>query len=96
MCPARIRLAALEVTLEELRSPSPQTVAPKQDLADTFPEWLTVDECARALGIRRGLVYELVRRGELKPTRRFGRLIRVHRDALTANAVSTESAHRGT
>jgi excisionase family DNA binding protein len=34
------------------------------------------------LGIGRSLVYELVRRGELKEVRRFGRLLRIHRDAL--------------
>lgn len=54
------------------------------DVASKWPEWLTVTEFANAIGIGRSMVYELVRKGELKQVHRFGRLIRVHRDALRA------------
>jgi excisionase family DNA binding protein len=42
---------------------------------------LTVPETAKLLRISRNLAYELVARGEL-PAVRFGRVIRVPRDAL--------------
>ena len=46
------------------------------------PVLLFVAEFGKAIGIGRGMAYELVRRGEVKQVRRFGRLIRIHRDAL--------------
>jgi excisionase family DNA binding protein len=91
---ARMRLAAVEIELDEMRTGGlngrPQALpvdVPR--VSDEGPEWLTVEECARAAGIHRSLVYELVKRGELKPARRFGRLIRIHRDALHVAAQRT-------
>ena len=47
-----------------------------------LPEFLTVDEVAEWLALGRGLVYELVRRGEL-PSVKFGtKVIRIPRDGL--------------
>jgi len=48
---------------------------------DDLPEWLTVDEFASYVKVGRVMAYGLVRRGEL-PVRRFGRLVRIHRDGL--------------
>jgi excisionase family DNA binding protein len=45
------------------------------------PEWMTVDEIAAAMRVARRTVYLMIRRGEL-PTKRFGRLLRVHRSAV--------------
>jgi excisionase family DNA binding protein len=47
-----------------------------------LPEHLTVDEAATWLGVGRGLVYELARRGDLQSVR-LGRLLRIRRDGLT-------------
>jgi excisionase family DNA binding protein len=47
----------------------------------SVPEWLRAEEAADLLGVSRGLVFELCRRGEL-PHRRLGRLLRVHRDGV--------------
>jgi excisionase family DNA binding protein len=53
----------------------------KTPLAD-LPEFLTVDEVADWLALGRGLVYALVRSGEL-PSVKFGtKVIRVPREAL--------------
>ena len=46
-----------------------------------LPELLRVEEAAAFLGCSRGLVYELVRRGEL-PSVKLGRLTRVKREGL--------------
>jgi excisionase family DNA binding protein len=86
---ARIRLAAVEVELEEMgvnRATLSANAMPPSgpDVDSKWPEWLTVTEFANAIGIGRSMVYELVRRGEVKQARRFGRLIRIHRDALRA------------
>jgi excisionase family DNA binding protein len=83
----RLRLAALEVELDELRdrgsvAPSMDGSSRDEDASARLPEWLTVAEFAEAVGISTGLTYDLVRRKALKPVRRFGRLLRIHRDAL--------------
>jgi excisionase family DNA binding protein len=49
-------------------------------LAD-LPEMLRVEEAADWLGISKGLVYTMVRNGEI-PHCKFGRLVRVPRAAL--------------
>jgi excisionase family DNA binding protein len=46
-----------------------------------LPEWLFVAEVADLLGISTDLVYRLVASREL-PARRWGRLIRIPREAL--------------
>jgi excisionase family DNA binding protein len=46
-----------------------------------LPELLRVDEAAAFLGVSRGLVYELARRGKLQSVR-LGRLLRIKRDGL--------------
>lgn len=84
---ARLRLAAAEVELEELRTHAVVLQPASVPLADgeisgPWPEWLTVGEFAKAIGIGKGLAYDLVRRGELTQVRRFGRLVRIHRTAL--------------
>ena len=50
-----------------------------------LPELLRVEEAAAWLGLGKGLVYEMVRRGEL-PSARLGRLVRVTRDGLAEKA----------
>jgi excisionase family DNA binding protein len=89
----RIRLAAVEVELEDMggnRVGLPANAAPPSgaDVSNNWPEWLTVTEFANAIGISRSIVYELVKRGELRQARRFGRLIRIHRDALRAGDIN--------
>ena len=56
-----------------------------------LPELITVDEAALWLGIGRGLVYELVKRGTL-PSRRLGRLVRIPRDGLASLVGDKERA----
>ncbi len=46
-----------------------------------LPEFLRAEEVAAVLGCRKGLVYALADRGELRSVR-FGRLLRVPRAAL--------------
>ena len=53
--------------------------APYADLA----EYLTPEEFRAYLGLSRNTIYELVRRNEIEH-RRFGRLIRIPKAALTA------------
>jgi excisionase family DNA binding protein len=48
---------------------------------DDLPEYVRVEDAARFLGISRGLVYEMVKRGELTG-RKFGRLLRIPKAAL--------------
>jgi excisionase family DNA binding protein len=84
---ARLRLAAVELEIEELRTSgvvlrADGTPPENAEISGGRPEWLTVAEFAEAVGISRGLTYDLVRRGALQPVRRFGRLLRLHRDAL--------------
>jgi excisionase family DNA binding protein len=52
---------------------------------DDLPELLTVAEAQRFLRISRGLIYDLVRRGEL-PSVRFGRLLRIPKTALRSTS----------
>ncbi len=51
-----------------------------RDLAE-MPAFLTVEEAAAVLRLKRSTAYELVRRGEI-PHFRLGHFIRVPRDAL--------------
>ncbi len=50
-------------------------------LAD-LPQLVRVDEAAIWLGVSRGLVFELCRRGDLRSVR-LGRLLRIPREGLT-------------
>lgn len=52
---------------------------------DQLPELLRVEEAAAYLGTSRGLVYDLVRRGDL-PSVKLGRLLRIKRDGLAKAA----------
>jgi excisionase family DNA binding protein len=94
---ARIRLAAVECELEDLVANSrvaPPSAAPPDngEMSSRWPEWLTVAEFAMAIGISRGLAYELIKRGELKRVRRFGRLVRIHCDELQVAGRRTASS----
>lgn len=55
-----------------------------------LPEFLTVPECAAFLGTSRGVIYDMVRRGELAGVR-VGRLLRIPRSALTALAATNHA-----
>ena len=48
---------------------------------EELPELLTPEEVREWLGVSRGMVYELLRRGEIAHVR-FGRLIRVPKSSL--------------
>ncbi len=53
-------------------------------MSNTEGRWvMTVDEAAAALGISRGLAYQLVRQGDI-PSLRLGRRIVIPRHALEA------------
>jgi excisionase family DNA binding protein len=56
---------------------------------DELPELLTPEELREYLGISRGTVYELLRRGEIEHVR-FGRLIRVPKAALRRSAAELQ------
>lgn len=62
---------------------TPHLVITRNTPLSDLPELLTVDEAAAWLGIGRGLVYELVKTGELRSVK-LGRLVRVRRDGLEA------------
>src|SRR5262245_28316380 len=84
---ARLRLSALEVELELLRTEDvcvqlDNTTSGNTDTFSQLPEWLTVAQFAQELGIGRGLAYDLVKRRDLKQVRWCGRLVRIHRDEL--------------
>ncbi len=53
--------------------------------ADELPEYLTPAEVQHYLSLSRATTYDLLRRGEL-PSRRFGRLIRIPKAALSGAA----------
>ena len=48
---------------------------------DDLPELLRVEEAATWLDVSRGIVYDLVKRRDLRGVR-FGRLLRIPREAL--------------
>jgi len=56
---------------------------------EQLPEFLRIDETAQYLGISRGLVYELAKRGDLRVVS-FGRLLRVPREALAALVLGSD------
>lgn len=61
----------------------------------SWPEPMTVRDVARALGISRFTVYDLIKRGEL-PAYRVGNRLRIERKALTAfTQAGAPSAERG-
>lgn len=51
------------------------------DVDANAPATMTVEDCARHLGISRSLAYEAVQRGEL-PAIRIGRRVLVPRDGI--------------
>jgi len=61
-------------------------VIDRRTAAEHLPELLTVEEAAAAAGVSRGVLYELVRRGEM-PCVRFGRLVRIPRAAVRPGAI---------
>ena len=61
---------------------------------EDLPEFLSPDEVMAFLGLGRGLVYDLLHTGAL-PTVRFGRLFRVHREALKAMKDRTNAPAKG-
>lgn len=50
---------------------------------EELPQFLSVEETAIYLAISKALVYEMVKRGDLRGVR-FGRLLRIPRTALRA------------
>ncbi len=56
------------------RSMEPQSLSPV----------LTVNELAKFLRLNRKTIYEAINRGEISGVRRFGRIIRIDRDAAIA------------
>lgn len=63
---------------------------------DDLPELLTVPEAADAVGVSTGTIYSMVRTGTLRCIR-FGRLMRVPREAVRpagGSTCATESARR--
>jgi excisionase family DNA binding protein len=48
---------------------------------DDLPDLMRVEQAAAYLGISRGLVYELVKKGESQAVK-YGRLVRIRRDGL--------------
>lgn len=50
---------------------------------DELPDWLSPAEVCAYLKLSRNTVYELIRTGEIA-SRKFGRMIRVHRSYLSA------------
>jgi excisionase family DNA binding protein len=53
----------------------------RQTRFEDLPEWLSVGEVQAYLGLGRATVYALIRTSAI-PSRRFGRLVRVHRSAV--------------
>jgi excisionase family DNA binding protein len=51
---------------------------------EQLPEMLRPEEAAAVLGVSKGLVYELCRRGDLASVR-LGRLLRIPRSAIESN-----------
>jgi len=62
---------------------SPSTAITRSTPIADLPALLKVEEVASFLGIGRGLAYALAREGKL-PSVRFGRLLRIPREALTS------------
>lgn len=58
---------------------------------DSLPDWLSPKEARIFLGIGRATVYELIRSRQL-PSRKFGRLIRVPKNALAPRVEELASA----
>jgi excisionase family DNA binding protein len=67
------------------------TVNRSTPIAD-LPELLRAEEAAAWLGISKGTLYELIRRGDI-PHISIGRLVRIPRAALVAKV--TEASARG-
>lgn len=58
---------------------------------DSLPDWLSPEEARTFLGIGRTTLYELIRSRQL-PSRKFGRLIRVPKNALAPRVEELVSA----
>ena len=56
----------------------------RQTPLTALPELLRVEEVAAYLGVGKGIVYEMVRRGDL-PSLRLGRLVRIKREGLNGH-----------
>src|SRR5438094_363283 len=52
---------------------------------DDLPALMRVEEASRWLGVSKGLIYAMAQRGDLASVR-LGRLLRIRREALAANA----------
>ena len=58
--------------------------AKEKNTIDRLPSLLTVDEAARFFRINRKTLYEAIRLGQVPGTVRFGKSIRLGRDAVKA------------
>jgi excisionase family DNA binding protein len=56
------------------------TITRQTPYAD-LPEWLDVAEFRAYLGVSRGQAYDLIRTAAI-PSRKFGKLIRIHKSAV--------------
>jgi excisionase family DNA binding protein len=59
-----------------------------------LPDQPTVPETAAYLGVGRGLVYALIRRGDIQAVR-YGRLVRVIKDSLRHAGVTNPDQNGG-
>ena len=66
----------------DVSSSEAQASGPANLEVDALPAVMTPDEVAALLRLNRKTIYDLIRRGELPGARRFGRSIRVSRDAV--------------
>jgi excisionase family DNA binding protein len=68
-----------------------RTAVAVADHGDDLPLFMNVEQAARVIGISRSSAYDAIRSGEL-PAVRFGRRLRVPREALLAIGRSAATA----
>lgn len=76
-------------TVTRSTDPKPKEAAPPLEY-DQLPDWITVEEVARYLRIGLSCAYEQIRSKKI-PSRRFGRLVRVPRSAISATLTNQEA-----
>ena len=79
---AQSKRSSATLTTNGTRRQPPQSAPVTRHTAfEDLPQFLTVDEFRVFVGIGRSTVYDLLRRGQL-PHRRFGRVVRIPKNAL--------------
>jgi excisionase family DNA binding protein len=66
-----------------MKTDSPNTTITRATPINELPELLTPEEFRSFIGIGRGTMYELLRRGDI-PHQRFGRLVRISKSVLAS------------